>query len=271
MTKLVVVDMDGTLLRKDLSVSPRTIRAIRALQDQGIRFTLASGRPDQLMKEYVDLLGLTDPIITSNGSVIGHPFESSCLVERGLDPSALQKALAHLDEHQRTYMIYTKSAILCKENDRSRFFETRNRTLPPKQRAVFRYADRPVTLLEGDIVTKVLIIEDDPVVYQELDVWMRQLEGVSVIQSQDRYIDLNPTGIHKGEAVARLAQHYGIELSEVIAFGDHHNDIEMIQTAGTGVAMANAVPPLKAVADAIAPHHEEDGVARWLEEHVLTC
>jgi Cof subfamily protein (haloacid dehalogenase superfamily) len=265
MTKLIVTDMDGTLLQKDLSISPRTIQAIRRLQETGILFTLASGRPDQLMKEYVDQLGLEVPIITSNGSVIGHPFEPTRLVERGLDEIALKRALDILDNEQRTYMIYTKDAIFCKENDRSRFFEARNQRLPERQRAVFRYADRPATLLDGELVTKILIIEDDPVIYQDLDRRMRELPDVSVIQSQDRYIDLNPQGIHKGEAVATLAAHYGIDLSDVIAFGDHHNDIEMLQTVGTGVAMANAVEPLKAVADAIAPPHEDDGVARWLE------
>lgn len=269
MIKLVVADMDGTILQPDLSMSPRTIRAIHALQERGVLFAFATGRPDQLMKEYVDTIGLKGPIISSNGSVIGNPFQDDRVMEIGVDNEAVQQAITYLEAHNIVYLIYTKSGILCKANDRSRFFEARNRTLAPHQRSLFLYDDHPATLLTDQVVNKILIVEKDPTIYQTTLQWMKQLNQVSIIQSQSQFIDINPVGVNKGKALRQLAEYYTIQVDEVVAFGDHYNDVEMMKVAGIGVAMGNAVDEVKQAADQITSANDEDGVAHWIEEHLL--
>ena len=270
MIKLVVADMDGTILQPDLSISSRTIAAIQALRAYGIRFTFATGRADQLMKEYVDQLALQDPIISSNGSVIGNPFSAERVFEQGLDKDVIEQALDYLEQHHVMYMIYTKDGILCRENERSRFFEARNLTLPQHQRTTFVYDDHPARLLQGQTVNKILIIEQDPTKYKRIHNWMRNLPNTNIIRSQSQFIDINPNGVNKGKALQQLAEYYKIELSDVVAFGDHHNDIEMIQTAGIGIAMGNAVDALKEIADDIALRNDEDGVAIWIETYLAS-
>jgi Cof subfamily protein (haloacid dehalogenase superfamily) len=269
MIKLIVSDMDGSILQPDLSISKRTIDAVRKAQQQGVIFTFATGRPDQLMKEYVDLISLQEPIISSNGSVIGNPFQLERIYEQGLDKETVNKALTYLEDHHISYMIYTKDGILCQENKRSRFFEDRNQSLPEKQRSTFIYHDHPASLLTNQIVNKILVIEYDPIRYQEIYQVLKALDHVHIIQSQNHFIDINPIGVNKGDALERLANYYGIDIKETVAFGDHHNDIELMERAGIGVAMGNAVPEVKDAADDITDTNERDGVAKWIEEHIL--
>lgn len=269
MIKLIVSDMDGSILQPDLSISKRTIDAIRKVQEKGILFTYATGRPDQLMKEYVDLIDLTEPIISSNGSVIGNPFVDKRIYEQGLDKDVVDKALSYLEEHHISYMIYTKEGIICQENKRSRFFEKRNKTLPEKQRSTFLYNAHPASLLDKQIVNKILVIESNPDRYKEIYKVMAKLENVNIIQSQDQYIDINPVGVNKGNALQRLADYYGIDVKDTVAFGDHHNDIELMKQAGIGVAMGNAVQEVKDAADQITDTNQNDGVAKWIETHIL--
>lgn len=261
--------MDGSILQPDLTISKRTIDAIKKIQKQGIIFTFATGRPDQLMKEYVDLIDLKEPIISSNGSVIGNPFQPKRIYEQGLNKETINKALSYLEQHQISYMIYTKDGILCQENNRSRFFEKRNATLQPNQRSKFIYHEHPASLLDNQIVNKILIIEYDKERYDKIYSDMLQLDHVHIIQSQNHFIDINPVGVNKGDALARLANYYGIDIKDTVAFGDHHNDIELIKRAGIGIAMENAVQAVKDVADQMTDTNANDGVAKWLEENII--
>lgn len=266
--KLIVADMDGTLLKPDLSVSQRTLDAIAFVRNKGIRFTVASGRPDQLMKEYVDLLGLNEPMILYNGTAIGHPFQSERLFERSFDKAAIRPVLERLEEENATYMVYTKDCILSKPNDRVRFFERRNETLPERQRSVFRSLPPIEEILTDYTILKVLVIERDLVKFQALQAWLEENKECMIAMSQKSFLDINPSHTSKGDALKRLANHYAIDLRDVVAFGDQENDLSMLETAGIGVAMGNASPYVKARADQTTLSNEEDGFAVWIENNV---
>ena len=82
-------------------------------------------------------------------------------------------------------------------------------------------------------------------------------------------VEVNAKGIHKGNALVKLGEVLGIRMEEIMAFGDGNNDIQMLEAVGVGVAMANSVPEVLAVADMVAPSNDEDGVAKVIEEYVL--
>jgi Cof subfamily protein (haloacid dehalogenase superfamily) len=93
--------------------------------------------------------------------------------------------------------------------------------------------------------------------------------GIDCFKSQNYILEIVPTGINKGEAIKFLAQHYNIDISEVIAIGDDENDISMIMAAGLGVAMKNAKSCVKEVADYITSSNEENGVGKVINEFIL--
>jgi len=270
MIQLVVADMDGTLLNDELTISPRNQAAINAIRARGIHFAFATGRPDQLMKEYVDQMEVDGPIIMCNGSIVGHPLHEERLFEELLDADTVQQVVEYCESRDMIYMIYTREQILCKPNFRSNFFVARGEALPAIQRPVFT----DLSTFTGDVrqlaVNKILIVEPDQDTYaqakQEL---IRMLPNHRVLSSQNTFIDVNPNGTSKGRALRILCDHYDIELDAVVAFGDQENDIEMLQEAGIGVAMANAKAPIQAVADEVTARNTDDGFARWIETNLL--
>jgi Cof subfamily protein (haloacid dehalogenase superfamily) len=268
MMKMIVADMDGTLLKNDLSVSERTLQAIRRIRDRGIRFAVATGRPDQLMKEYVDLLGLTEPIILYNGTVIGHPFQDERLFERVFDKDAIRPVLERLEADGSVYMVYTKDCILSKPNDRVRFFQARNERLEERLRSVFKVPSSIDEILMDHAVHKILVIEKDFAKFQALQAWFDGKREFSVAVSQKSFLDINPPSTSKGEALRMLARHYGIDPLDVVAFGDQENDVSMFEAAGIGVAMGNASEAVKTAADQTTLSNEEDGFAVWIENNL---
>ena len=269
MIKLVVTDMDGTFLRPDLSVSKNNLVAVKELNQHGVHFAIATGRPDQLMKEYVDKLGLKEPIIMSNGSIIGHPFQAQRVWEKTLSSSTLKALFQVLDKAEMDYLIYTKEAIITRDNERYRFFQQRNETLPKHQRAEFIVTEQPSYSLNDKKAYKVLVLENNAQKYKKYFNLFSSWEDVEVYQSQKTFIDINPQGISKGNAIIQLANYYGIDVKDVVVFGDQHNDLEMMKTAGIAVAMGNAIEEVKQVADFITTTNEEDGFARWINDHIL--
>jgi Cof subfamily protein (haloacid dehalogenase superfamily) len=270
MIKLVVSDMDGTLLRDDLTLSKKNIDAIKKIREKGIHFAFATGRPDQLMREYVDIVQLKEPIIMANGSIVGNPFQVERVFEKGIDKFVVDNIIHYLEEKNMTYMVYTKEAIYCKDNERYRLFKKRNETLSANRRSLFIATEHPKDLIEDDqVVYKILVIEQNQELYNSAYTYFNNLDDIVVFQSHVKFIDINPANTDKGKGLKMLADYYGIDMSEIVAFGDQQNDINMIKEVGIGVAMQNAIPELKAVANDITLSNMEDGFAHWVEKNIL--
>ncbi|MEC9484252.1 MAG: Cof-type HAD-IIB family hydrolase [Candidatus Izemoplasma sp.] len=268
MIKMVVADLDGTLLKSDLSISNQTIEAINQLRDKGIIFTIATGRPEQLVKEVVDNLNIDIPVIMYNGSVVGHPFQEERLFEKGLDQKTVKEIITYCEQEQITYMPYHRDMILSHPNSRLSFYQKRNQKLPKKQRAVFKDITS-VEAIEKYIFHKILLIEYDHKRYDEITEKMQTYDGISVVASNVGFIDINPLGVSKGDGLKRLADYFNVSLDDIVVFGDQDNDVSILAAAGIGVAMENASKKAKKAADEITDSNDEDGVARWIIQHIL--
>lgn len=269
MIKMVVSDMDGTLLNSDLEISQENLKAIEAIREKGIRFCVATGRPEQLIKEYIEPLRMTDPMIMYNGSVIGHPFQDEKLYELKLEKEDIKAIIEYCEENDIIYMPYTKNKLISKPNYRVDFFEERNKKLDDKNKCIFEDIRDIDQIVNGNDINKILLIENNVDKFNEVKSFVSNYPQFEIATSQKGFIDINPKGASKGNALKVLADHFGYTLDEIVVFGDQDNDVSMLKVAGIGVAMANASENAKKVANDSTLSNNESGVAYWINKNLL--
>lgn len=267
MIKMVVSDLDGSLLRNDHSISNRNRLAIDRLKEKGIKFVVATGRPDQLMKEYVDSLSLDDDTIMCNGAIIGHPLKKNRTIDMILPKDKARKIIEFCKEENIICLIYTQDQIISEMNFRAEHFMDRNVSLPIEYRSNFKIMDHIEDYSDEERINKILVIELNKEKFIRILNEINKLDDIEAQVSQMGFVDINPCGSTKGKALEIVASKYGIELKDVVAFGDQDNDITMLELAGIGVAMGNASEKAKSVADQITLSNENDGFAEWLERN----
>jgi len=263
--RLMAVDLDDTLLTDDLTVTEKTKEAMKQAIASGIHLTIATGRMFASAQRIAKQVGLNVPIITYQGSLIKNLLDEQVLYERSVPSEAALRLYAYCRErglHLQTYV-----------DDRLYAPEENDKLIAYAKQSGIPYAIEPdfEALLASSKLTKLIII-DEPAL---LDAMMPELGAllgpdVHLTKSKNHYLEFLHREGTKGHALRFLAAHYGIPLAETIAVGDAWNDREMIEAAGLGVAMANAVPGLKELADFVTLSNNEDGVRHVLEKFVLT-
>ncbi|RUS45420.1 Cof-type HAD-IIB family hydrolase [Cohnella sp. AR92] len=261
--RLIAMDLDDTLLTDDLTVSEKTRSAMAEAIAQGAHLTIATGRMFASAKRVAAQVGLNVPIITYQGSLIRNLLDEEVLYER----SVPYEKVRFLYEYTRKHNLHLQTYI----NDQLYSFDNGDKLAAYAKQSGIPYIVEPELdrLPEGNH-TKLIII-DDPAKLDALIPVLRPLlgEGVHLTKSKANYLEfLHPEGT-KGHALRFLAAHYGFPMEETIAIGDAWNDHEMIEAAGLGVAMANAIPELKNIANYVTLSNNDDGVAHVLEKFVL--
>lgn len=247
--KAVITDLDRTLLRNDKSVSPRTLNALRRCRERGIRVLAASARPLRDLRRFDSAIGF-DAMTATNGAVVSLP---SGLFEAAIPPETGRQILSEL--------LRFPDLFLSIETDRGLYS---NRDIPEWHPVVY---DRFPELPEGVILYKILVSSPRREVY----------EGIASVLTDDVYhtvanaelLQIMSRDATKWNGVKRMLEFCGIDPRDAVYFGDDNDDLEPIRRCGTGVAVANAIPSVMAAADLVTASNEEDGIARFLEEHVL--
>jgi len=265
--KLVALDLDGTLLNSAKQLTDRSRAAVHALADAGTTIVLASGRMFRdCMEPQVAMLGVEAPVICYNGAIVLEPATGEILSERPVAAELVSPLLQFAAETDRTINLYEDDRLYCRRPTKwTELYCGRTGAQP-----IFR--DDLYEWFEGRSSTKVLILEEPPVIEELFVEWKTRMDGQLYVTVTDpEYLEfMNPTA-NKGWALHSLCDRLGIAHSDSAAFGDARNDLPLIEAAGIGVAMANGRPELHAVADIIAPTNDEDGVAQviegWLREN----
>lgn len=266
--KLIAIDMDGTLLLPDHSISPAVKEAIAEARAKGIRVVITTGRPFAGVERYLKELGMvddTDYCITYNGA----------LVQKASDGSSVAQTALSYDDYRYLEAMARQVG--------SHFHALDRHTLYTANRDISRYtvheaevAQIPLVFCEAEKMDpatqflKVMMI-DEPAI---LDAAITRLppevkEKYTVMKSSPYFLEILDKRVDKGTGVKSLAEALKIHPGEVMAIGDQENDIAMIQYAGLGVAMGNAVPHVKQIADIITKTNLEDGVACAIKSYAL--
>jgi Cof subfamily protein (haloacid dehalogenase superfamily) len=246
--KMIVTDLDNTLLRRDKTISGYTVDVLRRVRERGTLLAFATARSLDGSREYRDLLNPDGDVVTGG-----------CLVFVG---GQLLR---------RCYMPMPQGAALLRELCENPFTESVSaRSLDAAYSNIPREG-RTFVDFKSEIPDKLLHCSchiDDPAFMERLAA--RYPEFLILKDSTDSsFYDVNPKDATKLSGVKALAEHFGILLSEVAAFGDDYNDVEMLRGCGLGIAMRNAIEECKAAADEACGDCDEDGVAGWLEARLF--
>ncbi|WP_291633119.1 sugar-phosphatase [Clostridium sp.] len=266
MYKLIALDMDGTLLNNEKQISPANNKAIQQARENGVKVVLASGRPLVGFKRYLEELNLVsedDYAVAFNGA----------LVQSSTGTEIISKTTLTVEDYKYLYE-------LSKELKVNIHVLTETGVISPKDNKYTR-REAEMNHISCDIVAvedvamdttivKVMFI-DEPELIDEII--QKIPEAVSnnytIVRSAPFFLEFLHKSVNKGAGVAALAEKLNIKQEEVICIGDAGNDIHMIKYAGLGVAMGNAFPEVKKVANFITRTNEQDGVAYIIDKFIL--
>lgn len=263
MYKMIAIDLDGTLLTDDLMISPDTVKAIQKAVEIGTIVTIATGRMFPSAKQFAQQLGINVPLITYQGAIIKDVDEKVVMYERLIPPDIAQKLVDIACEKKIHLQVYQDDILYgASENDK---------LISYAEAVKVPYTIEPnLANLAKHGFTKALFIES-PEYLNTLQGELRTLFGdrAHIAKSKEVYLEVTHPEANKGNALLHLAEKLGIDRSEIIGIGDNHNDLELITTAGLGIAMGNAVKELKDSADYISLTNNEEGVLHAIEKFVL--
>ncbi len=255
--KLAVCDIDGTLVDRNKDIPALNHEMIAEFKRRGGHFSLATGRIEKSVKRYCRELMIDVPVILYNGARIYDPEKGTVIREHCLEPSDVRKALDLSKDFPFDSIYYSGGEAYVREQT------SHIRTFQEGDGYSCITVDSLDVLVEKP-VTKILMIADDDSLF---NAYRERFNGEGdLIQSEFNYLEILPSGVNKGVALAELAEYLDLSLDDIVCFGDNPNDLEMIRAAGLGVAMDNAHAELKANADLIAPPHGEGGVGSILNK-----
>jgi hypothetical protein len=265
MYKAVFLDMDGTLLRSDHSVSEATIQTIRTLTGKGIAVILVSARPLNAVLPTFHKIGLPAdyPIITLNGSYIVEG--ENPIFQAVIDLSITAAVAEQVRPFEATIAYYLQREWFSEVNDAWTEHEQKIMDVPIK---VGPLADLIKDWSQRGIAPNKMMVMSEPPKIAEIQKHLRSMyDGqLNIYPSKPTYLEVMDFRGSKSNAVKFVSERLGLERSEIIAMGDNYNDIEMIKFAGMGVAMGNAPDDIKAVGDYVTDTNNDDGVRKALEK-----
>ena len=263
--KLLALDIDGTLITKEHVLTEGVRSALlRAQRDYDTRIILASGRPTPALGALAEALQIADYggyLMPFNGGKILEAGSKRLLSAQLLDTDLIPQLYRLVQEHGANILTYTEEHILTeREDDPYAEKEVVITGMPLKRVPSFVEAateSLPKCLAVGPLEK---LIPLEAAVKEQLGT------RVGAFRSSDYFLELVPRGVNKGSALARLLDVLGMTPQDLIAIGDNYNDLEMIELAGTGVAMGNAPEDIQRRADFVTRSNAEDGVAYALEQ-----
>ncbi|WP_308719539.1 Cof-type HAD-IIB family hydrolase [Komagataeibacter xylinus] len=260
--RLVLADVDGTLVTKDKILTPRAIRAVERLRERGILFTITSGRPPKGMKMVIDPLKISEPIAGFNGGMMVRP-DFTVIEARTLPTDTARKVIGIIRDHRADPWVYNGNDWIVSKPD-----------APHVAREQWTVKFPPVV---GDVeakldqVVKITGVSDDLELMKRLEHDLQQALGdtASAALSQPYYVDVTNKDANKGGVVMTLERLLGIPASQMVTLGDQPNDVLMFRKSGMSIAMGQASPEVQKQATHVSTSCEEEGFANGIEKFVL--
>ncbi len=263
--RLLLSDVDGTLITSDKVITSRTVDAVQRLRDAGVLFAIASARPAQGLAMFAEPLGLTTPLAALNGGLIVDT-DLTVLRREVIDEDLVGPIIDALHDKELSVWLYQGMDWFVLDE-----------LGPHVQRESLscQFAPTPLTsfrdLGDGDGVTKIVGVGDDPVAHRDAEATLRDRFGsqVTASPSNTSYLDVTPPRASKGYVVRFLADRYDIDPLTIATIGDMHNDVSMFAASGRSIAMGNAVPAVQRSANHVTTSNNDEGFANAVTNFVL--
>lgn len=274
--KAIVLDIDGTLLTSEKKISEKTKQSLIHAQKKGVKVILASGRPTSgmlsLAKEL--LMDVYEGFLVSyNGAVAMDCLTHQPIFSKVIPNDSAKKILNHLKQFQLIPMINDETYMYVNDVYNNQL------QLPDGPFNIIEYESRGGQFLLCEVKDLAefvdfplykILIAGDPEYLQQNHLAIKEpfLDQVTAAFSAPFYLEFTMKGIDKAKALNEIAAQLSITQNEILSFGDGQNDRSIIEYAGTGIAMGNAVDELKEIADDVTLSNDEDGIAVALEKYL---
>ena len=258
--KLVVTDIDGTLMPINGNLPSPVKETFEKLQKKGIKVVLATGRMYPAAEPVRQELKLDTPIICYQGAMIRD--ENNIYFEQNVPKQIAAEIIQHIRSYNAHTNLYLRDRLIVENDDKYIKEYAGDRDL--KYEVVSDLLD-----VVNDATKLLAIHEDSGLVTKIRDDMIKTYPNLNIVKSTDYYCEFVNPNADKGLAIKFLAEKWGIKQDEILAIGDQDNDIRMLQAAGTSVAMGNGSENIKKIADHICPTVSEYGFKTAMEELVL--
>ena len=263
--KMLVLDLDDTLLRDDYSISSRNRELLIQAQEQGVIVVLASGRPTPAMVRYAEELNLADYdsyMISFNGAVVTSMKYNEVLFETSLTRDEIHSLYDFSIDNNVHIITYSDKGVISETHSEYIDVEVKLTGIPHHK----------VPSFKSEITSSAVkcILLEHPDYLKEVEKKLKvERTDLSISRSKPFFLEVMPHGIDKAASIDLLAKKLGIKQSEVIAVGNAGNDLTMVQYAGLGIWVDNVSDNLRHHADYIVASNENDGVAEVIEKFIL--
>ena len=261
--RLLLSDVDGTLVRPDKSLSPRSIDAVRALHDEGILFAVTSGRPPRGMTMLVEPLSLQTPLAAFNGGLMIEA-DLNVLEEHVVPDHVVAPTIDLLESFDLSVWVYRGADWFIRDPEGPHV---------EREAHTVQFAPTVVESFEGveSDVAKIVGVSDD---YDRVEAAASAAreelgEHISASRSQPYYLDVTHPQANKGAVVTFLCERYGITADEIATIGDMPNDVLMFAHSGLSIAMGNAHREVQRAARYVTTANDDDGFANAVERFIL--
>jgi Cof subfamily protein (haloacid dehalogenase superfamily) len=262
--RLVIADVDGTLVTQDKILTPRAIEAVSQLRTANIKFAITSGRPPRGMAMLIDPLKLDEPIAAFNGGVLIKPDLTTVVSQNFLPPTVVSQVIKLIQDHKLDVWVYT---------DKDWFVRDVNAPHVAREQWTVKFAPSVTSNIEGltDRVAKVVGVGDnlEDVKRCEKDVQDACNSHASAARSQPYYLDVTHPKANKGEVVLTLSALLNIPVGAIATIGDMPNDVLMFKKSGISIAMGNASEEVQTSATYVTTANEDEGFANAMQKFIL--
>lgn len=264
--RLLALDLDGTIVNHDLGIDQRVKAAIARAQANGVVVTLATGRMFGAALPFATTLNIQQPLICYQGAVIREAPHGHIRYAATMPGAATAEAVTMLLERDIFVVAYIDEVLhIAQKRPELDLYLSFH-----PEGAEVRVCPDLAAVVAQHPATKLLFVAQPDIVGTTLVTLKAQVgDRLVTTRSHQLFGELTALGVSKGRALAELAQQLGIAQADVVAIGDQENDLEMVQWAGLGLAMGNAIAPLKAVANQIIPSIDDAGVAWAIDNLIL--
>ena len=287
MYKLVVIDLDGTLLNSYGEVTENTKQTIKSIIEKGTEVVIASGRSVMdYMKNISNEIGSKNYFIAGNGAIIYDMKNDQTIYKRFLSKNKVLDIIKICEENSIYYNVYTENAIITKSlNYNTLYYHKENLKKEDNKKTAINIVENPYKYVENsnEIFLKIAICDNDESIFNSIIKKIHTIKGIEIIDTEHMsskkikqgtkeisveyyYTEITLAGVDKWQSVLYLAKKMEVKPEEVVAIGDNINDLQMIQKAGLGIAMGESMPKVKDAADFVTEDNNNEGVAIALEK-----
>jgi Cof subfamily protein (haloacid dehalogenase superfamily) len=264
--KLVALDVDGTIVGRDLTISPGVREAVTRMQEAGTAACLVTGRMYRATIPFARELRINTPLICYQGAAIIDPTTDEVISHSALANDIVQELIALTERDHMHLQLYRNDEYYCEMRDRfSELYAALSMTQPvivPSLREAFAYSP----------ATKAVVIADEPEAAKYVGTLAKAFAGrANVTRSLPEFDEVLDPAADKGTALRFVASRLGVDMSDTMAIGDSWNDAPLLEAAGYAIAMGSSPPELIDIADSVVGDLAHDGVAEAIEKYVLAA